>query len=286
MAASQASALPRASGLVHVNVRHTAHYTVVGNHLAQRRGMSLAAKGLATYLQSLPAGARVSVKAVAAEHTDTEFRVAAAMRELEGHGYLERVRERLPDGRFVLLTISYNQPKGEIRPAPPTPPGPPAPPTPPPLAPSEPKPAPKPVQKPAPRAEQPTVAPLPEQHRPAAQLLASLRVHEPRLLLSARDVERLAPSLTAWLDRGARADAVVRTLCARLPEDLAHPAGFLAHRLAALVPPELPALAPAPRSPVQQVCEECERPFRSPSAEPGSLCRDCRDVSPHGQRVA
>ncbi|MFB7517779.1 helix-turn-helix domain-containing protein [Streptomyces sp. NPDC056144] len=274
MASSQASALPRASGLVHVNVRHTTHYTVVGNHLAQRRGMSLAAKGLATYLQSMPAGACVSVKAVAAEHKDTEFRVAVFMRELESYGYLERVRERLPSGRFVQRTISYNRPKDELDLTP-------SPQKPPPTPPPAPEPEPDSEPEPAPLAE-----PLSEQHRPAAQLLASLRLHEPRLLLSARDVERLAPSLTAWLDRGAQADAVVRTLSACLPERLAHPAGLLAHRLTTLMPPELPARASAPPPRALQVCEECERPFRSPTTDPGSLCRDCRDVHSLGQQVA
>ncbi|MEU6928502.1 hypothetical protein AB0A05_04990 [Streptomyces sp. NPDC046374] len=128
MDTQKTSARPHATGLVHVNVRHTTRYTVVGNHLAQHRELSLLAKGLALYLQSLPAGASVGIKAIAALHPESELRVAAAMRELEKHGYLARTRERLPDGRFVPRTVSYNRPGADPGTAgeTPTPPKPPA----------------------------------------------------------------------------------------------------------------------------------------------------------------
>ncbi|SCK49694.1 hypothetical protein B046DRAFT_05255 [Streptomyces sp. LamerLS-316] len=44
------------SGVIHSNVRHTAGFTVIGNHLAQHRGLSLVAIGLAAHIQSLPEG--------------------------------------------------------------------------------------------------------------------------------------------------------------------------------------------------------------------------------------
>ncbi|MFI6280805.1 hypothetical protein [Streptomyces sp. NPDC050988] len=96
-------------------------------------------------------------------------------------------------------------------------------------------------------------------------------------LLSERDVRRLAPAVTAWLDRGAAPEAVRRTLTAGLPEvPLLHPAGFLAHRLAELLPPPLPT-APATRAAVRplplQNCDGCDRAFGAPA--PGR-CRDCR----------
>ncbi|MGW4164314.1 helix-turn-helix domain-containing protein [Streptomyces sp. NPDC004788] len=271
MASTQPSAPSRASGLIHVNVRHTTHYTVVGNHLAQHRELSLLAKGLAVYIQSLPAGASVGIKAIAALHPESELRIAAALRELEKHGYLKRTRQRRPDGTFAQHTISYNRPGAEPEPVPRTPPPPP--------------PEPKPVSKPKPPA--PTSLPLSERDRPAAALLTNLRVHEPRLLLGERDIERLAPGVTAWLDRGAAPDAVTRTLCAALPENLAHPAGLLSHRLTALLPPPVaaaPVTAPAapaarvtltsPRSPFEE-CADCGRPFRGAPPSDG-LCRDCR----------
>ncbi|MFB7863996.1 helix-turn-helix domain-containing protein [Streptomyces sp. NPDC056069] len=336
-----------ASGLVHRNVHHATHYTVVGNHLAQHRELTLVARGLALLLQSLPAGSAVGVKAIAAQVPESELRVARAMRELEAHGYLLRTRERLPDGRIAPRTFSYNRPGADPTPTRATPertsgrqpgrvsaparPGetPEADPGPGPdpgpavdLVPDpEPEPGPGPDRDPAvdlvpdpepdpdqdpepdpggaaapPPAKPPTAfrpppparhgppappapalpAPLPEHHGPAAALLAGLRLHSPRLLLAERDIRRLAPAVTTWLARGAHPDAVVRTLCACLPDDLVHPAGLLAHRLVALLPPPLPARPPAPAS--RAICPGCERPFRSTSAGPGH-CRDCRPVT-------
>lgn len=59
------SATPR-SGVIHVNVRHTSHYTVVGNHLLQHRELSATAIGIAAHIQSLPEGTPVGIKALAA----------------------------------------------------------------------------------------------------------------------------------------------------------------------------------------------------------------------------
>ncbi|MEU8539702.1 helix-turn-helix domain-containing protein [Streptomyces sp. NPDC048717] len=302
MASKHISVPVRASGLNHVNVRHTSRFTVVGNHLAQHDTLSLLAIGLAVYLQSLPAGAPVSIKAVASRFPESELRVGRAMRELEHHGYFRRTRERLANGNFAHHPTSYNFPEAEPEPVretareavpkavPETPvprPKPQAAPTPEPVA--KPAPTPEPVAKPAPepeaapthapeRSPEPVApAPLPARHRPAADLLANLRLHDPRLLLSTRDIERLAPGLTTWLDNGARPDAALRTLSACLPHDLHSPAALLAHRLTALLPPPLP-LPAAPASPARVLddwvdCDGCDRVFRAP--EPG-LCRDCR----------
>lgn len=50
-----------------------------------------------------------------------------------------------------------------------------------------------------------------------------------RLLLSERDVHRLAPAVTAWLERGVPAEAVRRALTTGLPSaPIQHPAAFLA----------------------------------------------------------
>ncbi|RSS51487.1 hypothetical protein [Streptomyces sp. WAC01280] len=107
----------------------------------------------------------------------------------------------------------------------------------------------------------------------AADLLAGLRLADPRLLLSVRDIQRLAPAVDAWFARGAAPEAVVRTLTAALPAVLKYPAGLLAHRLATLLPPPVPdrprAAAPHPI----QFCVTCdETAFRAP--EPGE-CPDC-----------
>lgn len=248
------------SGVTHVNEPHHDNFTVVGNHLAQHPELSLTAIGLATHIQSLPAGSPIGIKALAAKFPEGEIRIAAALRELEEHGYLTRARERLQSGRVTTRTVSYNKPRRAAVAAAPVP---------------EP-------HRPAPEAPAPT--PTPAAHRTAADVLSGLRAHDPRLLLTERDVRRLAPAVSAWLDRGVPPTAVQRTLATGLPQEpLRHPAAFLAHRLAALLPPPLPT-APPPPAPFRpdplQTCDGCERAFRAPA--PGH-CRDCRTAE---RRVA
>ncbi|WP_443043562.1 helix-turn-helix domain-containing protein [Streptomyces sp. GS7] len=262
-AVSRVPAPTPSSGVIHVNSRHTSRYTVVGNHLAQHRGLTLVAIGLAVHIQSLPAGARIGIKCLTARFPESEARIASALRELEQAGYLKRTRERLPSGRVVTRTVSYNQPGAAPCPA---------------TRPAQRAPRPKREPKPRPRPER---APLPAPRRPdpvgtrtAHRILVELRRDDPSLLLSEADVARLTPAVAAWLEREAPPDAVRRTLTADLPPGLRHPAAFLAHRLTASLPPPLPAAGPAPARPDPlQTCDGCERAFRAP--RPG-LCGDCQ----------
>ncbi|MGW7362261.1 helix-turn-helix domain-containing protein [Streptomyces sp. NPDC054841] len=272
------------SGVVHVNVRHTSRCTVVGNHLAQHRELSLIAIGLAVHIQSLKAGSEVTIKCFTARFPESEARIAEAMRELEAAGYLARPCERLANGRLVTRTISYNRPGASPAPHPPEPkpervpvavavPGPPPNPKPVPVAPPEPPPEPEPAPR---RASPPLPSPQSDDltlHGTAVALLTDLRRDHPRLLLSEPDVRRLAPAVEAWLERDTTPEAVRRTLTANLPPDLSHPAGLLAHRLTALLPPPLPAAPVIVRPDPLQTCDTCDRAFRAP--EPGH-CRDCR----------
>ncbi|MCX5090950.1 helix-turn-helix domain-containing protein [Streptomyces sp. NBC_00365] len=241
------------SGVTHVNEPHHDNFTVVGNHLAQHPELSLTAIGLATHIQSLPAGTSIGIKVLAAKFPEGEIRIAAALRELEEHGYLTRARERLQSGRVTTRTTSYNKPRRAAVAA---------------IAAPEPR-------RPAPQALAPTTVAPP--HHTAADLLSGLRVQDSRLLLTEREVNRLAPSVDAWLERGVPLAAVRRTLTSGLPEDpIKHPAAFLAHRLTALLPPPLPAAPPPPslhRPAPFQTCDGCDRAFRA--SRPGR-CRDCR----------
>ncbi|MFJ6784202.1 helix-turn-helix domain-containing protein [Streptomyces yangpuensis] len=307
MAEQQLNAPPRVpSGIRHVNHDHRRGYVRIGNHLAQHRELSMAAIGLATHIQSLPTGAKVSIKALAERFPEGEVRIATALRELERHGYLARVRERLPSGHVVTCTVSYNNPPAmaeaarERLVAPRRP---------------EPKPAPRPVPVRAPEPEPepgPEPEPEPEPHpepepspedeaeaeagagpgsgpesgpavsgveSEARDLLARLRLRDPRLLLSERDTVRLAPAAAEWLARGVTPSAVTAALTHSLPTQAIHsPAALLAHRLRELRPPRLPdPWAPQPVGPDRTIhplrtCEECERAFRSPT--PGR-CRSC-----------
>ncbi|MGX1954159.1 hypothetical protein ACWIGY_28140 [Streptomyces anulatus] len=119
-----------ASGVIHIAIPHTDRFTIVGNHLAQHPDLSCTAVGIAVRIQSLPQGVEVGIKALAARCREGEKRIAAALRELEAFGYLQRVRDRLPSGRVITRTVFCNQPTALLRPRRPasTPPHTPAPP--------------------------------------------------------------------------------------------------------------------------------------------------------------
>ncbi|MFE5396422.1 helix-turn-helix domain-containing protein [Streptomyces sp. NPDC056568] len=263
----------RPGGVEHENHPHDDHFTVVGNHLLQHPELSLTAIGLAVHIQSLPAGAPVGIKTLAGKFPEGEIRIAAALRELEEHGYLARTKERLPSGRVVTRTVSRNKPRALLAAA---------------VAAAVPAPAPAPAPVPVTEAEA-DPGPVPGAVRtPAADLLARLRLHDSRLLLTERDVRRLAPSVTVWLERGVPATAVERSLTAGLPQEpIRHPAAFLERRLTTDLPPVLPAPRPqAPGRPLPdplQTCDGCERAFRSPL--PGR-CRECRAARPSEHMAA
>jgi hypothetical protein len=272
-------------GIRHINLPHNERFVVVGNHLAQHDRLSLTAIGLSVHIQSLRTGTRISVKKLAERFPEGEDRISDALNELERYGYLRRTRVRLPSGQLITTTESFNNPPamrvrapGQPAPVPQREAPPPSvePPVPDPVAGPEPVPLrQQPGPRPRPTAEHPT--PTPPRPVPAA-LLADLRRHDPRLLLSQRDIGRLAPAVDAWLERGVAPDAVRRTLTAALPAgQLHHPAGLLRHRLTELLPPPLPAAPPgASRPDPFQTCDACDLAFRAP--EPG-LCSACAPVA-------
>lgn len=319
MTAAQFSAPPRArsesrqAGVVHIRHRHETHFTVVGHHLAQHPTLSAVAIGIAVHIQSLPDGASVGVKHLCSRFPEGEITIARALRELEAAGYLQRRRERTESGRIVSRTTFRENPRVPAEPLQPERPsvGPrliPGPRARKSVSVPPPAPVPTPVPMPAPRQaaretareperpERPAAGPatgprLPEpgddtvvplHGRTAADLLASLRLRDPRLLLSEQDVRRLVPGVCTWLDRGIAPGQITRTLTGSLPlGPIQRPARLLAYRLAEWLPPPLPAAPvasprlPGPERPAPlRTCDGCERAFRSPV--PGR-CRDCRN---------
>ncbi|MFF3973743.1 hypothetical protein ACFYZ6_28365 [Streptomyces rubiginosohelvolus] len=267
------------SGVIHITLPHTDRFTVVGNHLAQHPDLSCTAVGIAVRIQSLPQGTEISIKALTARCREGEKRIAAALRELEAHGYLQRFRHRLPGQKVITRTVFCNQPAALLRsrsqmsapvpvPAPaPVPAQPPAQtqaqpqanaPEPEPEPDSEPDSQPEPEPEPAPTppfvplvppptAPKPPRPPLPqpgtltpELDRAATALLSDLRRHAPQFTLSEGDIRQLAPAVATWLERDAHPDTIRRTLTDDLPRPLRHPVKLLKHRLTALLPPPLP----------------------------------------------
>ncbi|MFG2646312.1 hypothetical protein [Streptomyces sp. NPDC048436] len=266
---------PRA-GVLHVRHRHTDRFTVVGNHLAQHPSLSATAIGFAVHIQSLPDGASVTAKALTLRFPEGETTVRRALNELEEAGYLERRRVPLGGGRVATRTFSFDKPGcvsgtpavksvsgGEPGPAPTTP--------------ARTTPVGTPVRVPSKQSPPPS-PPV----GPAADLLARLRLADPRLLLSATDVRMLIPAVDAWLARDAAPAQITRTLTTNLPPDRApihHPARFLGYRLTTLLPPPLPTAEPPPqRAAPLQTCDGCDRAFRTHDAT--ELCVDCRTDAP------
>ncbi|WP_445280034.1 helix-turn-helix domain-containing protein [Streptomyces sp. DSM 118148] len=260
-------------GVIHDNTRHTTRFTVIGNHLAQHPELSGLAIGLAVYIQSVPTGAPVDIKTLAVRFPEGPTRIAAALRELETHGYLRRTRERTPTGRIVTRTVSCNQPGRQRTRDHETPEA--APPKPPAR-----RAATAPQQKPARPRALPAV-PKPAYTSPAllqtaTEVLVGLRRADPRLLVSATDAEHLAPGVAAWLERDLTPTAVRHALTSDLPpEPLRRPAAFLAHRLTAQLPPLPPFRAPEPAPPVRHPlrnCDTCDRGYRGPDPR---NCQEC-----------
>ncbi|MFE7896951.1 helix-turn-helix domain-containing protein [Streptomyces sp. NPDC057424] len=263
----------RPGGVIHDNARHTTRFTVIGNHLTQHPDLSLLAIGLACHIQSLPTGAGVGIKTLAARFPEGPTRISAALRELEAHGYLRRTRERTATGRIVTRTVSCNQP-GRRRDGDPSE-----------TAPARPparRAAGAPQQEPARRRALPAV-PKPAYSSPAllqaaTDVLAGLRRTDPRLLLSATDAEHLAPGVAAWLERDLTSTAVRQALTSDLPaEPLRRPAALLAHRLTAGLPPLPPYRTPEPPPPARHPlrnCDSCDRGYRGPDPH---NCQGCAE---------
>ncbi|MEU6099491.1 helix-turn-helix domain-containing protein [Streptomyces flaveolus] len=269
----------RGGGIVHENTRHSTRFVVIGNHLVQHKELSLLAIGLGCHIQSLPAGAGADIKSLAARFPEGPTRIAAALRELEAHGYLRRERVRTSTGRIVTRTVSCNQPQHRreaadtgcqeqaTRPAVER------------TSRSHPH-GPR-TRKALPAVPQPSCQ-APSLLQTAVDLLADLRRHDSRLLLSATETAHLAPGVAAWLERDVRSTAVRRALTSDLPpEGLRRPAALLAHRLTAQLPPPPPFRAPAAPPPPPHYalrnCDGCDRGFRAPETE--THCRDCRTAA-------
>ncbi|MGW0335907.1 hypothetical protein ACWD0J_29265 [Streptomyces sp. NPDC003011] len=269
------------SGVIHVRTRLTADFTVISNALAQRRGSAVTV-GVAAYISSLPDGSPVTITALCQHFDEGEILISRALRELEAAGYLERRRERTPTGQVRTRTYFYDVSGGnpDLDPDPAGPPEPPKPRRPRRQGTSA---AVTPASAPAGEtvavavpAEAETPVPLADADPRAVAVLTALRRVDPRLILSAREIARLAPAVTGWLAAGLLPTQITDHLTARLPDHfLTRPAGILAYRLKE-TPLPLPARSAEP--PVRPMvvplrnCDGCDRGFRS--AEPGR-CRDC-----------
>ncbi|WP_229821092.1 MULTISPECIES: helix-turn-helix domain-containing protein [Streptomyces] len=297
------------SGVIQLKAYQPERYTIIGNHLAQHRELSLVAMGLALHILSLPDGAAVDIRTLAGRFPEGRDRIAFALRELEAHGYFERVRERTGAGQVVTRTYAHHVPgrtartsepvvrdsavREPVREQVPEPvPGR--------VVELEPVTVPEPEREdPSPVEAEPVPAPQPSEppaeeavpgphHEEAVAALTRARKLDKRIMLSERDVQCLAPAAAEWIARGVGRVALMQVLTDRLPPEVHNPAALVAHRLREWLPPSLPSTAdtivvspqdsdalPLPRQELWRDCEgDCGCVIHS--SGPERMCRDCR----------
>ncbi|KIF74942.1 hypothetical protein QR77_15225 [Streptomyces sp. 150FB] len=242
---------------------------------------------VAGYIDRLPDGADISVKALAKVLPYGQCAMRTALRLIQRAGFLRRGREHLVTehaARWVTHTwfsrtamseaswAAYltGDDQGVRAPS---------------AASGEPvavdEPGPEPESEPEPESDPREVetvgsrlpARLPERS-PAYAALAALGHRKPDLSLSAAECAALEPLAAAWFERGATEEMVLRALTDRLPVAVQHPAGFIRQRLTAKLPPAY--VPPAARPPMRLMeCSTCGAPGRPETLQDGD-CGTCR----------
>ncbi|MFF5567277.1 hypothetical protein ACFY7Z_21825 [Streptomyces sp. NPDC012623] len=208
---------------------------------------------IASFIDRLPDGADISVKALAKVMDYGQCALRTALNFLQRAGHLFRKREHVvgPHGaRWVTRTWFSRAARDDAEWG---------------VGADEGEPVPASVP-----------ARLPERSR-GYSLLASLGRRCPVLTLSAADCAALEPLAAEWFARGAGEEDVLRSLSYGLPSPVHHPAGLVRARLTAKLPP-WPAEAPEVfvRAPSRVVeCAKCRAPGRA-EALVGGECGACR----------
>ena len=77
-----------------------APYFMVSNEMIQRPDLSMKAKGLHCYLMSLPDDWKIYIKELQNHFTDGRDSITAAVKELQGKGYIKKTHVHGVDGKF------------------------------------------------------------------------------------------------------------------------------------------------------------------------------------------
>ena len=101
-------------------VEKNKNYTIMSNYHLQDLRISLKAKGLLSFMLSLPDDWDFTLQGLAACCKEGVDAIRQALRELEDNGYLRRTRRRRTDGRLSCHTYDiFEKPLGEENPLPP-----------------------------------------------------------------------------------------------------------------------------------------------------------------------
>ncbi|MGW4446419.1 hypothetical protein [Streptomyces sp. NPDC004682] len=268
--------------------RHTRAFVQIPNRIAQNHSLSLEARGLLTYLLSLPDANRATVERITALVPNGRRTVSNAMNELEASGHLRRARVQDPEnGRWVTLTSitdsptdhmpTVGEPTGQVVGGSPigskteskkdT--------TPPPNLPQEPAQLAPEGTKEGGKGESAYLKKIErEMAREGRRILERLSLHK-SLPLTDQEIARLTPRVTPWLREGFSSTEILQCLTAGLPEHIDSVPALISHRLKSRTP-----VRSAPQKTSQPVerahceVEVCGRIF--PLGHPGGICRDCQ----------
>ncbi|OEJ25624.1 hypothetical protein AR457_15265 [Streptomyces agglomeratus] len=206
---------------------------------------------VAGYIDRLPDGADISIKALARELEGYgQCAIGTVLRRLSEAGHLRRVRRDVQDAegaRWVFRTFFTRTPRpdawwaaflgGDV-----------------------------------PQSGLADPAPVQEPEARGHDALARLVHRHPQLALSAAECEALAALAGEWFRRGATEAQLVRAVASMLPDPVRHPFGFVQNRLVKRLPPEPPAPV---RGTYVMECTDCQAPG-TPQSLSGGLCRICR----------
>jgi hypothetical protein len=97
---------------------HKENFTIVSNNYLHSPDLSFAAKGLLTYLLSLPPDWKVKQAALTNVSTDGRDKVRSLLRELEKHGYVKRIyrdANGIPEHDYAVYEAPEMNESGKIR---------------------------------------------------------------------------------------------------------------------------------------------------------------------------
>lgn len=254
---------------------------------------------VAGFIERLPEGATMSVKALAKQiPLYGQQAVGSALTALSVAGHLRRVRCAVGEGdqvRWVFRTYWSRTPRGDAWWAAHLAPGSVNQEDCAPVAMAEVEPVEAAVAVPTQRPPEPerlAPAPVPvatspsspSSPSPAYLALAGLGRVDARLALSAADCTAMESLAQRWFARGVDADYLTRALTAGLPAHVDSPLGLVRHRLTTKIPPAPPTTPTPPpaKTPARRVmmeCTQCGTPGR-PEALPDGLCHPCREPAP------
>lgn len=101
------------SPLTVVRTRHDKSFVIIPNQIAQNRRLTFAARGLLTYLLSLPDGYRLSVRSLAETFVEGDAAINRMKKELIAHGYVTQRRLNV-NGRWQWEMAVYDTPRADV----------------------------------------------------------------------------------------------------------------------------------------------------------------------------